>query len=217
MSRWLMLLLLSVPPGLAAESALTAPQPFNAEYRLEIRGWPNATIDHRLTHENGHWQSRMQAAIAVASGTEQSRFFLSPEGAQAVTYSSGYSLLGIGNNYRLHKDDLATLPDRQTALFQLSRQARGADCTNDRAPCDLRYVDHKGEPEHLEYRVSEEQRLSLPAGIFPAVAVETWEPDSPQNRLVFHFHPDFPGLMLTVEYHREGETRSRLTLTALDH
>lgn len=212
MSRWLLLLLLCVPPGLVAASTLTEPRPFNAEYRLEIRGWPDATIDHRLSRENGHWQSRMQAAIAVASGNERSRFYLSPKGAQAVTYSSGYSLLGIGGNYRLDKDDLAALPDRQTALFELSRQAPVADCTK----CELRYVDHKGEPEHLNYRVRGEETLSLPAGVFPAVTVETWESDSPKNRLVFHFHPDLPGLMLAVEYHRGGEARSRLTLTALD-
>ncbi|WP_372610628.1 hypothetical protein [Halomonas sp.] len=217
MSRWLLLLMLSVPPGLLEASVLTEPRPFNAEYRLEIRGWPNATIDHRLSRENGQWQSRMQAAIVVASGNEQSRFYLSPKGAQAVSYASGYSLLGIGaGNYRLDKDDLATLPDRQTALFELSRQARVADCTAGRAPCELRYLDHKGEPEHLEYRVHEEEALSLPAGVFQAVTIETWESDSPENRLVFHFHPDLPGLMLAVEYHREGETRSRLTLTALE-
>lgn len=217
MSRWLLLLLLCVAPGLVTASALTEPSPFNAEYRLEIQGWPNATIDHRLSRENGHWQSRMQAAIAVAKGNERSRFYLSPKGAQAVTYSSGYSLLGIGDNYRLDKDDLAALPDRQTALFELSRLAMVADCTEGRAPCELRYLDHKGEPEHLEYHVRKGETLSLPAGVFEAVTVETWESDSPENRLVFHFHPDLPGLMLAVQYHRAGEARSRLTLTALDH
>jgi hypothetical protein len=209
--------MLSISPGLVTAASLTEPRTFNAEYRLEIRGWPNATIDHRLSQENGHWQSRMQAAIAVASGNERSRFYLSEKGVQAVIYSSGYSVLGIGGNYRLDKDDLATLPDRQTALFELSRRAPVADCTLGQAPCELHYVDHKGEPEHLEYRVSDGGTLQLPAGVFPAVTVESWEFDAPQNRLVFHFHPDFPGLMLAVEYHREGEQRSRLTLTALDH
>ena len=71
-------------------------QPFSASYHLEVKGWPNTNIEHHLTRENGHWQTQMRAAIAVARGNERSRFIVTPEGVQAVHYSSGYSLLGFG-------------------------------------------------------------------------------------------------------------------------
>ncbi|MFP3416407.1 hypothetical protein SB773_33770, partial [Bacillus sp. SIMBA_074] len=49
---------------------LPAPQPFEAQYRLEIRGWPGATITHTLTNEGSHWLSDMSFSIAVARGQE---------------------------------------------------------------------------------------------------------------------------------------------------
>ena len=189
-------------------------QPFSASYHLEVKGWPNANIEHRLTRESGHWQSQMQAAIAVARGNERSRFIVTPEGVQAVNYSSGYSLLGLGGDYRLGSHDLALLPDRQAALVQLSRQALSGDCQN--VACQMTYLDHRGREESLEYRLLGTQQLTLPAGNFDAIKVEAHEPDKPDRRLLFYFHPETPGLLLAVDYHRDGERQSRLTLTSLD-
>lgn len=204
---------------LPAKAVAAAPQPdaqlqpFSASYRLEVRGWPNATIEHDLTRESGHWQSRMQAAIAVARGNERSRFIVTPEGVHSVNYASGYSLFGVGGNYRLGSSELAELPDRQAALIELSRRALNGGCENE--TCRLVYQDHRGREEILDYRLLGTDVLQLPAGEFQALKVEVSEPDTPERRMVFHFHPEYPGLLLAVDYQRDGERRSRLTLTSL--
>ena len=215
--RYLLLLLTWLPGAALALTPPAAPllQPFSASYHLEVKGWPNASIEHHLTRESGHWQSQMQAAIAVARGNERSRFIVTPEGVQAVNYSSGYSLLGLGGDYRLGSHDLALLPDRQAALIELSRQALSGDCQN--AACQMTYLDHRGREETLEYRLLGTEPLTLPAGNFDAIKVEAHEPDKPDRRLLFYFHPETPGLLLAVDYHRDGERQSRLTLTSLDH
>ena len=33
--------------------------------------------------------------------------------------------------------------------------------------------------------------------------------------MIFSFHPELPGLLLAMEYQRDGERRSRLALTEL--
>lgn len=189
-------------------------QPFSASYQLEVSGWPNATIEHRLSRESQHWQSQMQAAIAVARGNERSRFIVTPEGVRAVNYSSGYSLLGIGDSYRLGSNDLALLPDRQTALIELSRRALNDSCES--ATCRLVYQDHRGREEALDYRVLGVTQLTLPAGEFEALKVQANEPDTPERQLLFYFHPNTPGLLLAVDYQRDGERKSQLRLTSLD-
>ncbi|PMR68968.1 hypothetical protein [Halomonas heilongjiangensis] len=189
------------------------PRPFTANYRLEVRGWPNATIEHRLTREDDHWQSRMSAAIAVAKGRERSRFIVEPQGVRSVHYASGYSLLGLGGDYRLTGEALAERPDRQAALFELSRRALTGDCQD--AACRLDYQDHRGREERLDYRVLDRETIALPAGEFEAVRVEAIDPEKPERRLLFSFHPEFPGLLLAVEYHRDGQRQSRLSLTEL--
>jgi hypothetical protein len=188
-------------------------QPFTASYRLEVKGWPNANIEHHLSRESGHWQSRMQAAIAVARGNERSRFIVTPEGVRSVNYASGYSLLGVGGNYRLGSDELASLPDRQAALIELSRRVLNGGCEND--ACRLVYQDHRGREETLDYRLLGPERLSLPAGEFEAVKVEVNDPETPERKMLFHFHPQYPGLLLAVDYRRDGERKTRLTLTSL--
>lgn len=205
-------LLALVTPG-AAEP--TPPTPFSARYQLEVSGWPNATIDHRLSHEGGHWQSQMQASVAVAQGSERSRFIVEDDSVRALHYSSDYSLLGIGDHYRLSPDDLTRLPDRQTALFELSRRALDGMHCESGAGCRLDYLDHRGRPERIDYRLLAPTTLSLPAGDFTAVTIEATEPDKPERRLVFHFHPELPGLLLSMEYHRDGKRRSRLALSDL--
>lgn len=193
----------------------TAPRPFAASYRLEVDGWPIARINHRLSRHGPHWQSDMRAAISMARGNESSRFRVSDDGIRATAYHSGYSLLGIGDKYRLGHDDLADLPDRQAALFDLSRQAVQALCNTNQSPCELRYQDHKGREEVLRYRIVERGELTLPAGEFDAVTIEAWDPEHPERQLVFSFHPELPGLLLAIDYRRDGKRKSRLTLTEL--
>lgn len=209
--RLIPLLLLSMLAGGHAVAA--QPRPFDASYRLEVDGWPNATVEHRLVRESHHWLSAMRGtAAAVARSTARSRFALHGGDVQPLYSASGYSLLGIGKRFQLPPDALRELPDRLTALFTLSRDAAAGACT---AACRLDYQDHRGDRETLEYRVLARERLSLPAGDFDAVRVEATEPDSPERRLVFSFHPDVPGLLLAMEYHRDGKRRSRLALTDL--
>ncbi len=191
-----------------------APRPFAARYRLEVKGWPGADVAHRLTREGDHWQSLMETGIRIAHGSERSRFRVEQNGVRALHYASGYTLLGVGDTYRLEADALTTLPDRQTALFALSRRALGGDCAAGET-CRIRYLDHKGREEVLDFRILGPESLSLPAGTFEALTVEANEPDEPDRRLVFRFHPTLPGLLLAVDYHRDGERRSRLSLSEL--
>ncbi|WP_290788086.1 hypothetical protein [Halomonas sp.] len=189
-----------------------APLPFTARYRLEVSGWPSTNVEHRLSRDGGSWYSEMSAAIAMARGEESSRFLIKEHGVRSLQYLSGYSLLGLGGDYRLTPDDLAILPDRQAALFDLSRRALDDDCQE---ACAIRYQNHRGREEHMEYRVLGLESLSLPAGEFEAMVVEVTEPGKPERRMVFRFHREVPGLMLVVDYHRDGERRSRLSLTKL--
>nr|WP_163502352.1 hypothetical protein [Halomonas socia] len=165
----------------AAAQGLAEPTPFTAHYQLQISGWPNARVEHRLSQHGEQWQSDMRAAIAVARGNERSRFRVNADGVRPSAYSSGYSLLGIGGDYRLGSSELSALPDRQAALFDLSRRsAQAGDCEgSDAAPCELHFVDHKGEEETLHYRVMARDKVESPAGTFDAVSVETWDPETP--------------------------------------
>jgi len=190
-----------------------APRPFMARYRLEVKGWPATYVDHRLSREGDYWESLMETSIRVARGSERSRFLLQDAGVQALYYASGYALLGVGDSYSLSSDRLTRLPDRQTALFALSRRIIDGDCTT--SACDIRYLDHKGREEALGVRHQGRSRITLPAGTFEALTVEAREADKPDRRLVFRFHPEVPGLLLSVDYHRGGERRSHLALSEL--
>ncbi|WP_163574334.1 hypothetical protein [Halomonas faecis] len=207
-----LLLFAAWPADLALASS--EPTPFSARYRLQVSGWPDVTIEHRLAQEGHYWLSEMQASIAMASGEERSRFMVDDTGVQSLHYSSGYSLLGIGDRYSLASDTLRELPDRQTALFLLSQRAHGDQCA---ATCRLTYQDHRGDRERLRFRVLPRQHLSVPAGDFEALTIEATNPDEPGRRLMLRFHPELPGLLLAADYHRDGERRSRLTLTSLEH
>lgn len=199
----------------ATEDTLrVAPRPFDARYRLEIKGWPRAYIDHRLSREGHTWESRMETGIRIGRGSERSRFLLREGRVRSLYYASGYSLLGVGDSYRLDAETLAAHPDRQTALFALSRRVIDGDCAA--APCPITYLDHKGREEALEARALGEHAVTLPAGTFEAIRVEAMETDKPDRRLVFHFHPQLPGLLLSADYHRGGEHRSQLALSELN-
>lgn len=194
-----------------AADTLQAPQPFEANYRLEVRGWPGATITHRLSNEGNHWLSDMSFSIAVARGQEFSRFSLNDDEPHALLYSSSYSVLGVGDSYQLSDKEIPTL-DRQTALFELSRRAGHEDCTQ-QAPCDIEFVDHKGRDEHFQYYVTEPSTISVPAGDFEALNVSLMDAEKPDRVLNISFHPDWPGLILSAVYEKEGRRETRLTLT----
>ncbi|WP_240488195.1 MULTISPECIES: hypothetical protein [unclassified Halomonas] len=193
-----------------------APRPFEAQYRLEVRGWPGATITHRLSNEGNHWLSDMRFSVTVARGQEFSRFSLNDNDTHALLYSSSYSLLGVGDSYQLSERDIPTL-DRQTALFDLSRRAGHENCTES-APCDIEFVDHKGRDEHFQYYV-DKQRITDPGSIgmsgdeFEALNVSLIDVEKPDRLLQIRFHPDWPGLILSVVYQKEGSRETQLTLT----
>ncbi|WFF40490.1 hypothetical protein EVC62_02655 [Salinicola endophyticus] len=207
----LALLLLSATTALAQ----SAPTPFVAHYRLAISGWPDATITHRLSQHGSVWESTMQASLKIAHGEERGRFAVEGDDVQAIDYTSGYSLLGIGDDYHLNADQLKRLPDRQTALFELARTAPEARCRSDQvSPCQLTYQDHKGRDKTLYYRVTGEGEVTTPAGKFPGVSVDTWDadPDKRGRHLFLTFDRDVPGLLLASRYVRDGEQRSQLSL-----
>lgn len=199
-----------------ALAGLANPVAFQATYHLSVDGWPDARINHRLSRQGEVWQSEMRAAISIAKGDERSRFRIDGGVIDAESYVSGYNLLGFGERYRLTAEDLTALPDRQTALFVLSRRAPDARCTHDQvAPCTLHYLGYKGEEETLHYRILERGETQLPYGTYPSVTVDSWDPEKPDRRLVFTFHREIPGLLLAMEYRRDGERQSRLTLRQL--
>lgn len=207
---------------LGSVSALAAPTPFTAHYRLDISGWPDATITHQLSrvsddsHPGDVWQSAMSASLKVASGEERGRFQLDGDRVQALDYASAYSLVGIGDEYHLDRSQLQSLPDRQTALFELSQKAPTARCANAQvSPCELDYQNHKGKTETLYYRVTEHGDVQTPAGTFPGVTMDTWDPEKRDRHLYFTFHREIPGLLLKMRYVKEDEERSHLTLTDL--
>lgn len=200
-------LLITALPSLAA----TAPQPFDARYHLEVSGWPDIDIDHRLSQRAGHWQSEMRASLPGAKGHEWGRFRLDDERVSSLHYAAGYSLLGISRAYSLERDDLAPLPDRQSALVALAR--RVIDDAEDRGR--LRYRDHRGREERLDYRVLDRAPVTLPTGRFEAVRVALAEPDEDDRRMEITFDARRPGLLLGMAYYRDGERKSRLSLTRL--
>lgn len=193
-----------------------APRPFEAQYRLEVRGWPGATITHSLSNEGSHWLSDMRFSITVARGQEFSRFSLDGDETHALLFNSSYSVLGVGDSYQLNENDIPSL-DRQTALFDLSRRAGHENCTES-APCAIEFVDQKGRDEHFQYYVSEKSvdapaTISVPAGEFESLSVSLIDTEKPDRVLQINFHPDWPGLILSAVYQKEGRRETQLTLT----
>nr|WP_286086898.1 hypothetical protein [Halomonas sp. S3-1-1] len=203
--------------GGAASSAaaqtpeLVAPRPFEASYRLDIRGWPGATVRHTLSQEGLHWLSSMRFSIAVAKGEERSRFAVEDNDTRALLYSSSYSLLGVGDDYTLDETELTAL-DRQTALFDLSRRVESSECT-ERAPCDITFLDHRGRDEHFQYYVHPQATVSVPAGEFQAPSVTLTDVEKPDRHIDISFHPQWPGLILSAEYIKDGRRDTTITLT----
>ncbi|MBZ9559885.1 MULTISPECIES: hypothetical protein [unclassified Modicisalibacter] len=221
LARWrnhalavVLLACLALPQAVRAAASLA---PFSATYRLHVDGWPDVTLHHRLTHDGGQWQSAMRASIAVAEGHELSRFRLAGDHLDALFYTSGYRLFGLGDDYRLSGRELDDLPDRQTTLIVLARRAPAASCVGaDSEPCTLRYLDHRGDTVTLDYRVTERGDTLASGHRFPSVRVDTWRPDKPDRHLLLRFTPELPGLLLGAEYRREGKVVSTLELISLD-
>lgn len=197
---------------LANEGAsLPTPKPFEAQYRLEIRGWPSATITHTLSHQGLHWLSDMRFSIAVARGQENSRFSTDENGTRSLLYNSSYSLFGVGDSYQLNEGDISSI-DRQAALFDLSRRAGFEGCTQS-TPCDITFVDHRGRDENFQYYVNEPATARVPAGEFDAKQVTLIDAEKPDRHLLINFHPEWPGLILSAEYQKDGRRQTTLTMT----
>lgn len=206
------LLMTASNTALANEGAsLPAPQPFEAQYRLEIRGWPGATITHTLTNEGSHWLSDMSFSIAVARGQERSRFSIDDGSTHSLLYNSSYSLFGVGDSYQLNEGDIHSI-DRQAALFDLSRRAGTEGCIES-SPCDISFVDHRGRDENFQYYVNTPTTARVPAGEFDAKQVTLIDVEKPDRHLLINFHPEWPGLILSAEYQKEGQRQTTLTMT----
>lgn len=198
--------------ALANEGAsLPTPKPFEAQYRLEIRGWPSATITHTLSHQGLHWLSDMSFSIAVARGQERSRFSADENGTNSLLYNSSYSLFGVGDSYQLNEGDISSI-DRQAALFDLSRRVGFEGCTQS-TPCDITFVDHRGRDENFQYYVNEPTTARVPAGEFDAKQVTLIDAEKPDRHLLINFHPEWPGLILSAEYQKDGRRQTTLTMT----
>lgn len=209
-------LLFITPFSAFAATAAAPPRAFEATYRLEIDGWPNANVSHRLTRQDDAWVSEMRATIAVANGWERSRFAIERDSVTSRDYASGYSLLGISKDYRMGRGEMTAWPDRQAALFALSRQADQASCWHPQvAPCSLTYTNYEGEEKRFHYRRVETTTLELPAGTFPAVTIALWRTDHPDRDLRLTFSPEVPGLLLAADYFKNGERKSRMSLSRL--
>ncbi|NYS61663.1 hypothetical protein [Vreelandella salicampi] len=193
-------------------------QPFEAEYRLEVRGWPSATITHRLVDEGRHWLSDMSFSVAVARGQERSRFTIDDGATHSLHYISSYSLFGIGNSYQLDEADIASL-DRQAAIIDLARRATSETCTPN-VPCDVNFVDHRGRDEYFQYyslplTSNEPERVDVPAGTFNAHSVVLLDVEKPDRQIRISYHADYPGLILQAIYQKDGKRDTQITLTQL--
>ncbi|RUR33771.1 hypothetical protein [Vreelandella nanhaiensis] len=211
-SACLCLFSLQANAGEEASGKLAELMPFKAQYRLETRGWPGATITHTLTQEGLHWLSDMSFSVTIARGQEYSRFSVSDDSIHSLLYNSSYSLLGVGDSYQLNEDAIPSI-DRQAALVDLSRRAGNEACMQS-APCELEFVDHRGRDEHFQYySVPGLQVVSVPAGEFEAQRVILSDTEKPDRHLEINFHPDWPGLILSAEYRKEGRRQTRIRLT----
>lgn len=209
------LLLVWVLSGVAAASTVSSAKPraFEASYHLSISGWPDADILHRLTQMGvDDWRITMQARIGIASGQEAGYFRLDGDALRSVGYDASYRLLGIKRRYALDSSDLASLPDRQSAIVALAMAAASDACRQD---CPIHYRDHRGRDKTLAYRLLPEAPMQVGGQTLQALRLELSEPDEPDKRMVMALHPALPGLLLEVDYYSDGKRKSRLTLTSL--
>ncbi|WP_456269600.1 hypothetical protein M1D97_04740 [Kushneria sp. AK178] len=194
-------------------------QPFEAHYHLTIDGWPNADMTHQLEHDEGGWRTTMHASVKIATAYEYSRFQLRDDTVVSPwSFYSRYRLFGFGDTYRLDDGQLSPLPDRQAALFALSRQAFDAPSCRGRSadPCTFQYVDHKEREHDMAWRVIDDPEMPVPEGRWPTRHVEAWDEDRPDRRLHFYFTSRYPGLLVQTDYFRDGTLSARLQLIKLE-
>lgn len=201
----------SMADNMAKDADLQPLAPFEAQYQLEVRGWPSATITHQLSEEGQHWLSDMRFSITIARGKERSRFTADNLSTDSLLYDSSYSVLGIGDSYQLRAKDIASL-DRQTAIIDLARRAGSANCSSV-TPCDIHFVDHRGREEHFQYYLADIDLLKVPAGEFDTHSVILFDSEKPDRQLRISFHADYPGLILEALYQKDGKRDTHITLT----
>ncbi|WP_299261418.1 hypothetical protein [uncultured Kushneria sp.] len=207
--------------ALMVSNALQAEEihPFKAQYHLTMDGWPSADMTHQLEHDGDGWRSTMHASIKIATGYEYSRFHVSHvTEVSPWSFYSRYRLFGFGDTYRLDEHQLSNLPDRQAALFALSRQAFDAPSCRGRqaTPCSFAYVDHKMREHNMVWRVIDDPEMTVPQGHWKTRHVEAWDEDKPDRRLHFYFTSRNPGLLVQTDYFRDGKLSARLQLTGLE-
>ena len=189
------------------------PRAFEASYHLSVSGWPNADISHRLTQlGEDDWRVSMRARIAIAHGQETGRFRFNDEGLRSLEYDSSYRLAGIRRSYALNSTKLGQIPDRQSAIVALAMTAAGSDCQQ---ACPVHYRDHRGRNQALNYRLLPEAPMQVAGQTVQPLRLELTEPDEPEKRMIMALHPELPGLLLEVDYYRDGKRKSRLSLTSL--
>ncbi|QEM82772.1 hypothetical protein [Halomonas binhaiensis] len=197
-------------PVLAQASALRA---FDANYHLSVDGWPDANIHHSLKREGDHWRSSMESSLAIAKGRESSQFSDNGDQLRALGYRSDYRFLRMGKDYSLNRSQLTNRPDRQTALVELSRLAQEQDCQDG---CELNYVDHKGRNEDGVWRRVADIPLQVDGKRVQAPTVELRDKDKDDRYMRISFHPQIPGLLLRLDFFKDGDRVSRLRLTRLN-
>lgn len=203
-----------VPQALAAPAV----KPFEARYHLSLEGWPNADLTHRLEPDEEGFRATLHASVKIATGYEFARFRLDERGEAAPWhFYSRYRLFGFGDEYRLERERLEALPDRQSALFNLSLRAFDAPACrgHQAAPCQLDYQDHRGRERTLVWRVIDDPTMPVPEGRFQTRHVEARLEDRPKRRLHFYFSPDTPGLLVQLDYFQDQTLAGRLQLTDL--
>ena len=199
--------------ALASTAYAGAPQAFDARYHLAVDGWPDADIEHRVSREGGHWLSEMHANVAVAGGNESSRFIEDGDQLRALSYRSNYRMLGVGKDYRLGQQQLAQVPDRQTALIDLARQAQESHCRSD---CSVRFIDYKGREETMDWRSIDNVPVAVNGQTVEAPTIKLQNPDKQDRYMVISFHPEIPGLILRLDYFKHDEQVSRMSLSSLE-
>ncbi|MCX2522676.1 hypothetical protein [Larsenimonas rhizosphaerae] len=213
---WLLMLTTALPAHASTSSTRSpAITPFEATYHLSVKGWPDATVSHTLKAHGDDWQSHMKARISIATGEETGRFVAGAP-LEAIAYRGGYHLLGISHDYRLDRQDLATLPDRQTALVQLGLSLDAARCrTNDQPPCRFDYMNEKGKARHYLYRVTSAAPVTTPAGSLAARHIHAWREGHSDSVINAALSTDTPGLILSLDYLKDDTVKARLRLTHL--
>lgn len=196
-----------------APSGMPDPQNFNASYHLSVSGWPDADINHRVTQVGpDSWRASMKARIAIARGMETGHFRFNSDNLASYDYDSNYRLLGISRDYTLDSNKLGQIPDRQSAIIDLARHAATNTCRQD---CPVHYRDHRGRDKTLLYQRLADTPMQVAGLTTQALRLELSEPDEPEKRILMALHPDIPGLLLEMEYFRDGKRKSQLSLTSV--